>query len=62
MKQKKNPRFRFSGSIDMEIIRRLSLSVALITPVVTDCPYPSAFPIAMAGSPTFNFVESTSAK
>lgn len=22
MKQKKNPRFRFSGSIDMEIIRR----------------------------------------
>ena len=31
---------------------------ALITPVVTDCPYPSAFPMAIAGSPTFRLVES----
>ena len=31
-----------------------------MTPVVTDCPYPSAFPIAIAGSPTFSSVESPS--
>ena len=28
------------------------------TPVVTDCPYPRALPIAIVGSPTLNFLES----
>ena len=31
-----------------------SLFTALTTPVVTDCPYPKAFPIAIIPFPTFN--------
>ena len=35
-----------------------SLSIALITPVVTDCPYPNAFPMAIAICPVDKISES----
>ena len=56
----------FPGLIAASVwIRLLSipsivLSVAEIIPLVTDCPYPSAFPMAIASSPTWICSESPS--
>ena len=38
-------------------VKDTSLSLALTTPVVTDCPYPRAFPMAITCSPTFRSSE-----
>ncbi len=42
----------------VSLVTVTSRFTALITPVVTDCPYPSALPIAMAVCPIFSADES----